>query len=45
MIRLEWDRRPRGYFVPGSELWQEKLDERLGIPKQKLIGQNREEHE
>jgi Family of unknown function (DUF5906) len=42
---LGWDRRPRGYSVPESESWQEKLDERLGIPKQKLIGQDRKNHE
>ena len=27
-------KRPLGYYVPKREVWQEKLDKRLGIPKQ-----------
>jgi len=44
---LRWDdgSRPWGYDVPTGEAWQEKLDERLGIPKQKLVGQDRKDRE
>jgi hypothetical protein len=27
-------KRPLGYYVPWREIWQEKLDKRLGFPKQ-----------
>src|SRR5262244_1794427 len=36
-------RRPHGYDVPTAEVWQERLDARLGIPGKNLQNRNKSE--